>query len=116
MENLKNYRNIKHYIEVKQAEKLEKIIAVILTDLNITNEQLMAKTKFRPVTEARRRIAYIGRLLLNAQGNLIAKRLELQKEQVSQIIYSTFGICQVEPEYKDEINALINRIESNGIN
>lgn len=111
MENLKLYRSIKHYLQVLQERKLEKIIDVVLVELNITKADLMQKTKERPITEARRRIAYLSKITYNIQGKIIAKRLNLQMAQISQLVFSTFGICQVESDYKNEINALINKIE-----
>ena len=113
MENLKNYKSIKDYLNKIQNQKLEQIIEVILIDSKINNTDLMTKTKERTITNARRKIAYIARLMYNVEGRIISKRLNLQAEQVWNLIYSTFNICQVEADYANDIKELINKINGN---
>ncbi|MBC6112991.1 hypothetical protein ACFOG5_09710 [Pedobacter fastidiosus] len=112
MENLKEFKNIAQYLQAVQIQKLEKIIELISIEGYLPNpEKLIERTKKPSVTHARRIIAFIARYLYNIEGNVIAKRLNLDRSQVFAIVASTFGNVQVETDYRNELAGLIDKLK-----
>lgn len=111
MESLKSYKTVKQYLTDIQCERLEEIIDVVVKDSKISKDELVAKTKKNRISDARRKIAYLARFTFNIEGNIIAKRLNIQKEWSFVLVYTAFGLLQVDKTYREEIENLLIKLD-----
>lgn len=107
MKELKNFKGIKDYLKYLQMKKIEMVIDL----LQINKSELNERTKKPEITEARRKIVYLSKVVFNIGGNYLAERLNLDKAYVCELTKSTFGICQVDKDYRFEIENLIEKLK-----
>lgn len=65
MKNLKEYKN---YVADLQVTRLQLITDFVVYEYQINRYELLSKTRKRQITEARRKIAFLGRMFYNIEG------------------------------------------------
>ena len=113
MENLKKYKNAKAYLKELQQQKLEYIINTVIEKSDITNDDLMTRTKKINICDARRKIIYLAKITFNMNGIILAERLKLDQEWVTTSLYTAFAIMQVDKEYRKEMQDLVFALDQN---
>jgi len=107
----KSYPTVKSYLKDLQLHKLEVIIDYICLINGLDAITINQRTKKPEITEARRLIIYVAKVMYNVNGNYIAERLHLDTAYVSDVTKTTFGITQVDRKYCDEIDLLIKQLK-----
>jgi hypothetical protein len=111
MKNLKEYKNIKNYVADLQLTRLELITDFVVFEKQIDRSELFTRTRKRLISEARRKIAFLARMLYNVEGKIIADYLNVNNEWVCQLIYTAWDYCSVDVAYYEEIQKLMVKLQ-----
>ncbi|WP_316817301.1 hypothetical protein [Pedobacter nyackensis] len=111
MKNLKEYKNIKNYSADLQLTRLELITDFIVYEYQINRDELFSRTRKRIISEARRKIAFLGRMFYNISGDIIAKYLHVNNEWVCMLIYTCWDYVSVDQAYYEEIQKLMVKLK-----
>lgn len=111
MKNIKEYNNIKNYIADLQLSRLQLITDFVVYEYQINRNELFTRTRKRVISEARRKIAFLGRIFYNIEGKIIAKYLNINNEWVCQLIYTAWDYVAVDLAYYEEIQKLMVKLQ-----
>lgn len=111
MKNLKEYKNLKHYIADLQLSRLELITDFVVFEYQIDRDELFTRTRKRIISEARRKIAFLSRMFYNIEGKIIANYLNVNNEWVCQLIYTAWDYCNVDQGYLEEIQKQMVKLQ-----
>ncbi|SDJ95338.1 dnaA protein helix-turn-helix [Pedobacter sp. ok626] len=111
MKNIKEYKSIKTYTADLQLSRLELITDFVVYEYKIDRAELFSRTRKRVISEARRKIAFLGRMFYNISGDIIAKYLHVNNEWICQLIYTAWDYVSVDKEYYEEIQKLMVKLQ-----
>jgi len=106
----KDERRIKEFIRKIQVVKLEKIIAVVIDDSQITRDELMERTKIPVICDARKKIIYISKIKFNINNSVLVDELGLSAEWVSMSQNQTHDALVDNIKLRIEIEKLMDKV------
>jgi hypothetical protein len=111
MENIKEYKNIKDYSADLQLSRLELITDFVVYEYQIDRAELFSRTRKRAISEARRKIVFLGRLFYNVEGKTIANYLNINNEWACSLIYTAWYYISVDQQYCEDIRKLMVKLQ-----
>ena len=109
--NLQEHQTVKQMLTEHQIMIIKAITETVLQDSGIAKEDLFLKTKNRNISEARRKIALLSKLIFNVNSRLIGNYLKLDFEWIHKLIKTGYDYLKVDKQYREDVFQLIQKVE-----
>lgn len=108
--DIQKIRNIKGFINELQYHQLDIISNFILTDTEITMQDLRGNSRKKRLTELKRKIAFIARIAYNIGGEALVSYLKISKPQVSDYVHTAYSKCTSDEDYLQHIREIMVKL------